>query len=94
MFGVGEVLVFRNSRFSCQIRFWIDFLMILGGFGSHFGSQNGAKPDSKIDQKFEGFLERSWNGSLAPKEGFDQFWVVCPGSTGKGREGVNPSPRD
>ena len=67
MFGVGEVLFFRNSRFSCQIRFWIDFLMILGGFGSHLGSQNGAKMDSKIDRKFDGFLDRSWKGSGAPK---------------------------
>ena len=44
MFGLGEVLFFRNSRFSCQILFWFDFLMIsvacgnipapgLGGFG-------------------------------------------------------------
>ena len=63
MFGVGEVLFFRNSRFSCQIRFWIDFLMIFGSFGSHFGSQNGAKMDSKIDQKIDGFLDRSWKGS-------------------------------
>ena len=57
----------RNSRFSCQIRFWIDFLMILGGFGSHFGSQNGAKMDSKIDQKIDGFLDRSWKRSGPPK---------------------------
>ena len=68
MFGVGEVLFFRNSRFSCQIRFWIDFSMILGGFGCHFGRQNGAKMDSKIDRKFDGFLDRSYKRSGAPKE--------------------------
>ena len=28
------------------------------------------------------------------KGGLDGFLVVRPGSTGKGREGVNPSPRD
>ena len=60
---MGEVLFFRNSRFSCQIPFWIDFRMIVGSFGSHFGSQHGAKMDSKIDQKFDGFLDRSWKRS-------------------------------
>ena len=63
MFGVGEVLFSRNSRFSCQILLRIDFLMILGGFGSHFGSQNGAKMRSKINQKIGGFLDRSLQGS-------------------------------
>ena len=33
----------------------IDFLMILGGFGSHLGSQNGAKMGSKIDEKIMDF---------------------------------------
>ena len=37
--------------------------MILAGFGRHFESQNGAKMDSKIDQQFDGFLDRSWKGS-------------------------------
>ena len=41
--------------------------MILGGFGDHFGSQNGTKMASKIDQKIDGFLDRSWKGSGAPK---------------------------
>ena len=68
MFGVGEVLFFRNSRFSCQILLWIDFRMIVGSFGSHFGSQNGAKMDSKIEQKNDGFLDRSWKGFGAPRE--------------------------
>ena len=68
VFGVGEVLFFRNSRFSCQILFWIDFLMILGGFGRHFGSQNGVKLDSKIDQKIDGFWDRSWKGFGPPRE--------------------------
>ena len=68
--------------------------MILGGFGSHFRSQNGAKMDSKIDQKFDGFLGRSWKGSGAPKGSHGGFRSARPGSTGKGREGVNPSPRD
>ena len=69
MFGVGEVLFSRNLGFSCQIRFWVDFLMIFGSFGRHFGGQNGAKMDSKIDQKFDGVLDRSWTGSLARKGG-------------------------
>ena len=87
MFGVGEVLFFRNSRFSCQILFCIDFLMILGGFGSQFGSQNGAKMDSKIDQKFDGFLDRSWKapGRQKGPPGDSDPPVLCPrGRVGKG----------
>ena len=41
--GVGEVLFFTKSAFFDQIRFGSDFLMILGGLGKDFGSQNGAK---------------------------------------------------
>ena len=92
MFSVGEVLFVRNSRFSCQILFWIDFGMILGGFGSHFGSPNRANMRSKINQKINGFLGRSWKGSGAPKGSHDGFISARPGPTGKGREGVNPSP--
>ena len=36
---------------------------ILGGFGSHFGRENGANMRSKIDQKIDGFVDRSWKGS-------------------------------
>ena len=46
--------------------------------------------DSKIDQKFDGFLGRSWKGSGAPKGSHGGFRSARPGSTGKGREGVNP----
>ena len=34
---VGAVLFLRKSRFSDQIRFWIDFFMIFNAFGDHFG---------------------------------------------------------
>ena len=34
----------------------------------HFGSQNHLKMVSKIDQKIDGFLDRSWKGSGPPKE--------------------------
>ena len=37
--------------------------MILGGSGTHFGSQNGAKMRSKINKKIGGFLDRSLQGS-------------------------------
>ena len=67
-FGVGEVLFFRNSHFFDQSHIWTDFWMILGGFGDHFGSQNQLKMVSKIDQKIDGFLDRSWKGSGPPKE--------------------------
>ena len=83
MSGVGEVLFFRNSRFSCQILFWIVFLMILAGFGSHFGSQNGTKMRSKINEKFDGFLDRSWKGSGVPKGIHEGVISAPPGSTGK-----------
>ena len=42
--------------------------MILGGFGDHFGSQNGTEMASEIDQKNNGFLDRFWKGSGPPKE--------------------------
>ena len=42
-FGVSEVLLFNKSSFFHQIWFGSVFLMILGGFWKHFGSQNNAK---------------------------------------------------
>ena len=42
--------------------------MIFGGFGDHFGSQNGTEMASEIDQKNNGFLDRFWKGSGPPKE--------------------------
>ena len=68
MSRVGEVLFFRKSRFSDQIRFWSDFLVILDGFESQFGSQNDTKMGLKIDRNFDGFLDRSWKGFGAPRE--------------------------
>ena len=44
---VGAVLFLRKSRFSDLIRFWIDFFMILDGFGVHFGEPFGIKIASK-----------------------------------------------
>ena len=61
--------------------------MILDGFGSHFGSNNGTKMVSKIDQKIDGFLGRSWEGSLARKGGLtgSEWSVLGPrGRVGKG----------
>ena len=66
--------------------------MIFGSFETHFGIQNGAKMDSKIDQNFDGFLGRSWKGAGAPKGSHGGFISARPGSTGKGREGVKPFP--
>ena len=42
--------------------------MIFGGFGDHFGSQNGTEMASEIDQKNNGFWDRFWKGSLPPKQ--------------------------
>ena len=61
--------------------------MILGGFGSHFGCQNGIKMDSKCDQKNDRFLERSWKGSEAPKGGLGR----ALGVSGEGGIGENPA---
>ena len=71
---------------------WTDFLMILVGFGSHFGGQSRAKMRSKINEKSDGILDRSLKSSWALKGVPGGFRSACPGSTGKGREGVNPSP--
>ena len=46
-FCVGEVLFLGKSRFSEQMRFWIDCSMIWDGFGDHFGSHFGFKFASK-----------------------------------------------
>ena len=87
VFGVCEVLFFRNSRFSCRIRFRVDFLMISGMFGTHFGSQNGSKMRSKINQKNCGILDRSLQGSGRQKGATTESYppVLGPrGRVGKG----------
>ena len=48
---LGEVLFLRESRFSDQIRFWIDPFMIFNGFGNHFGEPFGIKIASKTRSK-------------------------------------------
>ena len=60
--------------------------MILGGFGSRFGSQNGIKMVSKCDQKNDRFLELSWKGSEAPKGRFG----VRSGRPGGGAQVMQP----
>ena len=85
MFGVGEVLFSEIHVFHARFCFWIDFLMIFGSFGIHFGS---LKMDSEIDQKFDGFLGRSWNGSGAPKGSHGGFRSARPGPTGMATGGV------
>ena len=75
---VSEVLFLRKSRFSGQMRFWIDFLMIFDGFGYHFGehfgitiaSKNQAKNQSKFGSILEGFWLPIWlhfRQMLAPR---------------------------
>ena len=75
---VSAVLFLRKSRFSDQIRFWIDFFMILDGFGVHFGEPFGIKIASKTWSKnqtdflsiFDGFWLPIWlhfGPILAPK---------------------------
>ena len=54
--------------------------MILDGFGSHFGSKNASKMVQKIDQNFDGFLDRSWKGSGPQREA----------RAGLGGEGTGP----
>ena len=86
----GEVLFFEKSYFSDQIRFCSDLLLILVGFGSHFGGQSRAKMRSKINEKSDGILDRSLKSSWALKGVPGGFRSACPGSTGRGRGGVNP----
>ena len=61
---VGAVLFLRKSRFSDQIRFWIDFFMIFDGFGDHFGEPFGIKIASKTRSKkhadFGSILDGFW----------------------------------
>ena len=58
---VGAVLFLRKSRFSDQMRFWIDFGMIVDGFGYHFGDHFGIKIASKNQSKKSiRFLDRFW----------------------------------
>ena len=75
---VGAVLFLRKSRFSDQIRLWIDFLMIFHGFGYHFGmhfgmkiaSKNRSKNQSDFGSILEGFWLQIWlhfGTILAPK---------------------------
>ena len=44
---ISEVLFLRNSYFFDEMRFWIDFWLILHGFWRYLGNQNGAKIDEK-----------------------------------------------
>ena len=75
---VGAVLFLRKSRFSDQIRFWIDFFMIVDAFGDHFwepfgikiASKNRSKNQSDFGSIFEGFWLPMWlhlGPILAPK---------------------------
>ena len=62
---VGAVLFLSKSRFSDQIRFWIDFFMIFDAFGVHFGSPFGIKIASTNRPK-----KHTDFGSI-----FDGFWL-------------------
>ena len=62
---VGAVLFLRKSRFSDQIRFWMDIFMIFDGLGDHFGNHFGIKIASKSRLK-----NQSDFGSI-----LDGFWL-------------------
>ena len=75
---VGEVLFLRKSRFSDEMRFWMYFGTIFGGFGSHFGdhfvikiaSKNGPINQSVFGLIFQGFwlpIGIQFGSILAPK---------------------------
>ena len=51
--------IFRKQRFSEQMRSWIDFVLIFGGFGSHSGNHFGIKIVSENPSK-----NRSGSGSI------------------------------
>ena len=73
---VGAVLFLRKSRFSDQIRFWIDFFMIFDAFGDHFGEAFGIKIASKTRSKkhtdFGSIFDRFWFPICLD---FGQFWL-------------------
>ena len=73
---VGAVLFLRKSRFSDQMRFWIDFLVIVDGLGAILGSILGSKSNPKIDEKINQILDRFWKG-FGSQFGYflSQFWL-------------------
>ena len=85
----------NGSKIEVEIRasFFDDCLLIVGAFWNHFGSQNGTKMGLKIDQKNDGFLDRSWKGSGAATERIPiKNWPV-QGPRGGVGEGLKPLPR-
>ena len=66
---VGAVLFLRKSRFSDQIRFWIDIFMIFDGLGDHFGGHFGIKIASKSRLKNQSDVGSILDGFWLP------FWV-------------------
>ena len=71
-FRVGAVLFLRKSCFLDQMRFWIDFYLILDGFGDHFGNHFGIKIASKNQlknqSKFGSSLEENGTQHGAKRE--------------------------
>ena len=61
MYYFSEIHFFSRDVFGDRL------FLILGVFWMHFGSQHAIKMGSKIDQTFDGFLDRSWKGFGAPK---------------------------
>ena len=50
---ISEVLIFKNSSFSCLGCLFVDFVTFWDALGARFGSKHGAKMRSKFDQKVE-----------------------------------------
>ena len=48
--------------------------MILGGFWSHFGSQNGSKRRAKMEVEIEGDFGRLWEANMEPNNDFGRIW--------------------
>ena len=63
---VGAVLFLRKSRFSDQIRFWMDFFMIFDGLGDHFGNHFGIRIASKSRSKNQSDFGSIFNGFWLP----------------------------
>ena len=94
VFRVGETLILKKSFFSCLGWLFCDFGRFWGGLGGHFGIQRATKMASKIDQKNEWFLDRSWKRSGAPKGGLRILRSDGKGPRGGVRGGVNPPLRE
>ena len=87
---VSEVLIFNKIIFFMPELTFSIFCNVLGCFGEPFREPKCCQTGFKIG-KNERFLDRSWKGFGRPNGGHGCVRSARPGSTGRGRKGVNPA---